>query len=436
MGQGGGGVFAGNMDFMTYDDVTGSSWEKAKGREFARAEWALLDQIASESAGRVSMTFEVTSDNLVRQRLKKVEQLAAKHAQLLIRPQCHARPQGMVQAVNTRVNLLLLSKTFRDLSKQTGQDTAALMSRLHDPNVRSQIIAEADASYTEAETQAKTGEKGQFVGLVAALRLDRNFAWTSGYEPSLDNNLKAVAIRQGQRPIEVYYDVLVPADASVGVAWYPTNNLAIFEPDDHMRQVLEHPCIIPGVGDGGAHSGIFNDAQGPSHLLTHWARDRQNGKRLPIELLVRKQTRDVAELFGLKDRGLVRAGLRADLNIIDFEQLMMEKPFVVCDLPTGASRVTQHVSGYRLTLVNGCVTFEDGQATGALPGRLVRNPKADASKFQGVAASVACKVDKSKEATEEDLSDYALKAAQGGGLSATARVARAMEAEEGERSRL
>merc|ERR1719510_1557301 len=103
------------------------------------------------------------------------------------------------------------------------------------------------------------------------------------------------------------------------------------------------------------------------------------GPRIAAEVLVRKQTKEVADLFGLHDRGVLAPGLRADLNIIDFDKLTMEKPRVEHDLPTGASRWMQDVSGYRLTLVAGCTTFKDGRATGELPGRSVRNPKSNAA---------------------------------------------------------
>jgi N-acyl-D-aspartate/D-glutamate deacylase len=109
-----------------------------------------------------------------------------------------------------------------------------------------------------------------------------------------------------------------------------------------------------------------------TYLLTHWARDRTRGPKLDLEWVVRKQTRDTAELYGLTDRGTIAPGKRADLNVIDFDRLQLDQPEVVYDLPAGGRRLIQHATGYTATIVHGAVTRRDGRDTGARPGRLVR----------------------------------------------------------------
>jgi N-acyl-D-aspartate/D-glutamate deacylase len=136
--------------------------------------------------------------------------------------------------------------------------------------------------------------------------------------------------------------------------------------------MLEHPDSAFGLGDGGAHCGAICDASMTTFLLTHWARDRRRGARLPLEWVVRKMTRDTAELYGLRDRGVVAPGRRADLNVIDWERLRLELPELAFDLPAGAKRLIQRARGYEATLVGGEPTFRCGESTGALPGRLVR----------------------------------------------------------------
>jgi N-acyl-D-aspartate/D-glutamate deacylase len=141
---------------------------------------------------------------------------------------------------------------------------------------------------------------------------------------------------------------------------------------DAMREMLLHPDAALGLSDGGAHCGVICDASIPTFMLTHWVRDRARGPQLPLPLVVRKMTRDTAALYGLGDRGVVAPGLRADLNLIDFERLQLRLPELVCDLPGGARRLVQRADGYVATIVAGETTMADGQDTAARPGRLVR----------------------------------------------------------------
>jgi N-acyl-D-aspartate/D-glutamate deacylase len=126
------------------------------------------------------------------------------------------------------------------------------------------------------------------------------------------------------------------------------------------------------LSDGGAHCGAIVDASVPSFMLSHWGRDRSRGPGLPLPQLVKMQTSETADFFGFRDRGRLAAGLRADVNLIDFGKLRLHQPEVVSDLPAGGRRLVQRVDGYRATLVAGTPVFEDGLDTGARPGRLVR----------------------------------------------------------------
>jgi N-acyl-D-aspartate/D-glutamate deacylase len=126
------------------------------------------------------------------------------------------------------------------------------------------------------------------------------------------------------------------------------------------------------LSDGGAHVGTICDASFPTYLLTHWARDRRRGDQIPLDEVVRRQTSATAHSIGLTDRGSIAAGLRADINVVDFEHLRIHPPELVHDLPGGSKRLVQRASGYRHTLVAGTEVFVDGEWTGATPGRLVR----------------------------------------------------------------
>jgi N-acyl-D-aspartate/D-glutamate deacylase len=139
-----------------------------------------------------------------------------------------------------------------------------------------------------------------------------------------------------------------------------------------VREMLLDEATIMGLGDGGAHVCTICDSSSPTFLLSHWTRDRRRGDRLPLELLVRKQTRDSARAYGLLDRGVLAPGFRADINVIDVQRLRLLKPEVVYDLPAGGRRLVQRAQGYRHTFVAGTEIVRDDEHTGALPGRLLR----------------------------------------------------------------
>jgi N-acyl-D-aspartate/D-glutamate deacylase len=128
---------------------------------------------------------------------------------------------------------------------------------------------------------------------------------------------------------------------------------------------------VPGLADGGAHVGTICDASFPTTLLAHWGRDRSRGQ-LPLPFLVQRHTRDTARTVGLLDRGVLAPGYRADVNVIDHEHLVARRPEIRHDLPAGGRRLVQAADGYLATVVAGEVTYQAGEATGALPGRLLR----------------------------------------------------------------
>jgi len=149
---------------------------------------------------------------------------------------------------------------------------------------------------------------------------------------------------------------------------------------DHecICELITHPGTALGLSDGGAHCMLVADASMPSYLLTHWVRDRARGPVIGLEQAVHLQTARTAALYGMHDRGTLEIGKRADMNIIDLDGLRVHAPEMIADLPAGGRRLVQHVDGYRHTLVAGEVTFEDGEPTGARPGRLVRGHAATA----------------------------------------------------------
>ena len=142
-----------------------------------------------------------------------------------------------------------------------------------------------------------------------------------------------------------------------------------------IREMMMHPRSVFSLSDGGAHCGLIADASVPTYLLTHWVRDRSRGERIDLETIVEQQTRNTARFYGFDDRGTLEPGMLADINVIDFEGLHIHPPTMVYDLPAGGNRLVQQIDGYSYTIKSGEVTFEEGQATGALPGTLLRGPQ-------------------------------------------------------------
>ena len=196
------------------------------------------------------------------------------------------------------------------------------------------------------------------------------------YEPDpATDSLAARSAASGRTPQELALEALC-ADDGHGMLYVPLFNYS--DGDLGMLKVLhEHPATRMGLSDAGAHCGSICDGGMPTFMLTHWARDRSRGERMALEHVVRRQTSETAALFGLDDRGVVAPGMKADLNVIDFDRLGFSRASMAYDLPTGARRLVQRGQGYAMTVASGVPIVEDDEFTGELPGRLVRAGRLD-----------------------------------------------------------
>ncbi|KUH87749.1 MULTISPECIES: amidohydrolase family protein [unclassified Mycobacterium] len=241
-----------------------------------------------------------------------------------------------------------------------------LVDELRRSDVKAAILAEPDVPNPDAGAMDNI-MTGIWEGL---LPLTFPMADPVDYEPPLDQSLAALAARENRDPIEFLYDFLLQDDgmavAMLLGANYVEGNL------EACREMLADPNTVTGLSDAGAHVNFICDMSSPTFTLTHWVRDRQRGERLPIELVVEKYTRVPAQLFGLSDRGSLEVGKRADVNVIDLDNLRIHRPVLRRDLPAGGSRYLQSSSGYVATFVAGELTREDDRDTGARPGRLAR----------------------------------------------------------------
>ncbi len=213
------------------------------------------------------------------------------------------------------------------------------------------------------------------------------FRGDESYEPRPEDSVAGIARATGRRPEDIAYEVLA-SDAGdgpgSGMLYFPLFNYS-YGDLELTRELQLHPQTRMGLSDGGAHCGAVCDGGMPTFMLSYWTRDRaQGGGTLPLEFVVRRQTRETAELYGLADRGLLAPGMRADVNVIDYDTLGVEAPRIVHDLPSGARRLLQKAHGYRHTICAGQITVTDDEFTGALPGRLLRGPSAGAAAHRAV----------------------------------------------------
>ena len=207
-------------------------------------------------------------------------------------------------------------------------------------------------------------------------RWDRIFPLNDppNYEPLPADSIAAIAARVGRKPDDLAYDLLLENDGKT-ILYRPLSNYTEGNLNA-VHDMLAHPATIVGLGDGGAHVGMLCDSSAITTMLTHWTRDRTVGARFDLPWAVRRVTHDSASAIGLHDRGVVKQGYKADLNVIDYDRLSLHSPQVVYDLPSGGRRVIQKAAGYEATIVSGIPVYREGEATGALPGRLVRGAQA------------------------------------------------------------
>lgn len=321
----------------------------------------LFAEVARASGRKCSFTLAQNRDRPDQWRncLDIVERANAEGIRL--RPQIATRPIGFVTSLKS-YHMFMRRKTYLKVAELPHD---AMMAELRKPEVKSAILFDEDV---EPDMPGTMAVLYQLLGMAAPMMFPIDMP--IDYEPEATQNLGALAALQGREINEFMYDFLLEENGNKFAILLGAN--FVDGNFDVIYQMIAHPDTVIGLSDAGAHVNLIFDAVGPTYQLTHWVRDRSRGPRLPIELIVHKQTGANAELFGMADRGTLSVGKRADINVFDLQRLGLGKMGVHHDLPAGGSRILQSAEGYLNTFVAGVKTREHDQDTGARPGRLIR----------------------------------------------------------------
>jgi len=346
MADTGRGVFQALSDFEQFKSVD--------------SEFAMFRRLVGETGRPMSFTLnQKHSDPEGWRRLLDLTEAASDEG-LPIKAQVLGRPTGLLMGHELTLNPFVICPSYEPLAKLPFAERMAELAR---PEVRERLLAEVPTVAHRARARSVQDWTRMF-----------ELTDPPNYEPAPDQSLAAKAKAAGVAPEVLAYDLLMQ-DGGRRLLLQTAQNYAGYSLEPSL-EMMRHKDSILGLGDGGAHCGIVCDASYPTTMLAYWSRDRLRGDRLPVQQVVRMLSAQTAEAVGLLDRGRIAVGYRADLNVIDYDKVQLRAPEVVYDMPTGGRRIVQRARGYDATVVAGAVTYRNGQATGALPGRVVRGPQA------------------------------------------------------------
>jgi len=295
-----------------------------------------------------------------------------------IRPQFPGRNVGLMFGLESTLNPFVQYPAYKEISNLPLDQKFEIMKN---PDFKNMLLSQEPDFESEIEkkladeSNTKTREEiTKDVQLPTKLTANYKTQFILGtppnYEPKKEDSIAAISLIKGISELEVMYDEMMKNNGTnlIYAAFTPYENYKL----NFVEQAYGLKSSVAGGSDGGAHCGLICDASMPTTNLSHWARDREAGKKFPLEMLVKKQTKDTAETFGLFDRGEIKPGMLADINIIDFDNLNVSHPKMIHDLPLGGKRLVQNATGYIATIKRGHIVSENGTATGILPGNLIR----------------------------------------------------------------
>ncbi len=340
VGETGTGVLQGISDFYDFDQ-----------------EFKMFRSMVEVSGRPVSITVEQQDarPDCWKKLLDSIEE--AQKEGLPMYGQVPPRATGVLMGLTATLNPFFLHPSFLEINDWSLEDKVA---RMKDSDFREKLL-------TETPTKLDVPLLNEIIS-----SYDKMFQLKEpvNYEPGHEDSVAAIAEGKGCTPLEIIYDFLLEDDG-YALIYHPLFN---YLPGnlDYVEEMMKHPYSVMGLSDGGAHCGTLCDASFPTTVIQHWGRDRTRGNKIPLQELVKMQTKDTSEQLGLFDRGVLKAGYKADINIIDFDNLKLHVPKVVYDLPAGGRRLMQKASGYETTIISGRVAFRNGEPTGELNGKVIR----------------------------------------------------------------
>jgi N-acyl-D-aspartate/D-glutamate deacylase len=272
-----------------------------------------------------------------------------------VRAQTTPRPLGTLFGLDMTRHPFMYHPSFRAIADKPLEERVAAM---RDPEFRARLLAEKPEGESETLMRRVTNFDYMF-----------DFGDPPNYAPGPEDSFAARAKSEGRDVFEIALDVMLKDDGH-NILFAPNSGL-INHSVECVREMLENPHTVVAVSDGGAHVAHISDISFSTFLLTYWGRDRPEGA-LDVGWVLKRMTKDTADAVGLYDRGVIAPGYKADINVIDHDRLTIEKPYMAHDLPMGAKRLLQRATGYVATIVSGEPVYREGDATGELPGKLVR----------------------------------------------------------------
>jgi N-acyl-D-aspartate/D-glutamate deacylase len=330
-------------------------------------EFGLLRRVAEKTGRPVSFTLAQTLDQPHGWKAGLPLLRKAHEDGLRIKGQVIGRPTGLMLGFSVSYNPFSRRASYQALDRLPFADK---VRELRKPEVRARILADQDGT-------------AKYQALTFLTWYDRMFVLGDppSYNQPLDRSIAALAARGGVSAETFVYDAMMQDDGNaiifLALGNYVDGTLGA------VSEMLNDDNTILGLGDGGAHYGLVCDAGYPTFMLSFWGRDVAEDKRITLPALVKKLAADTAAAVDLLDRGVIRPGYKADLNVIDLQKLRLHTPRAAYDLPGKGRRLKQRADGYVATIVNGEIVYRDGIHTGRLPGKLVRGPQPALQRWTG-----------------------------------------------------
>ncbi|PWE16374.1 amidohydrolase [Marinicauda salina] len=331
-------------------------------------EWAVIESYVKAAGGRpfsISLMQRDFAPDQWKKILAGLEQLDAEG--YTVRAQVAPRAIGVFLGLQCTFHPFMGYPAYKEIAHLPLDERVA---RMKDPGFKAKLLAQKSDKVSTPENSVPPIADLMIETMEFVAEKLFTLSDDPDYEQPPEQSIAAKARDRGVSVWEQLYDTAIARDGRE-LIYLPIYNYTELS-YDNVLAMMKHPLSIMGLSDGGAHVGTVCDASFPTYLIAYWTRDRTRGERIALPTAIKKLTADLADYLGLSDRGRIKPGLKADLNVIDYDNLRLEAPHMVRDLPAGGQRLLQGATGYRATIVNGEVVVRDDAITEARPGRLIR----------------------------------------------------------------